>query len=78
MPSIPMDYSLMRDENEGSVTVITLREKRTKAYCAHVVKSKGTENDIAETIVNDVETIGVVGKLIRLIRRTQFKQWHKK
>ena len=64
VPSIHMDYWFMRDDADGSLTVITYKEKLSGAYCAHVVKCKGTNNDIAETVIKDIQRMGIVGKII--------------
>ena len=64
-PEMHLDYWFMREEGkEGSITIINHVEKMTKMHGAHVVKSKGTENDTAEKIIKDIEKLGVNGKII--------------
>jgi hypothetical protein len=65
IPPVHMDYWFMREDGtEGSVTVINYVEKITKMHGAHVVKSKGTDNDTAERIIKSIEKMGMNNKII--------------
>ena len=65
VPSVHADYWFMREEGtEGSVTIINYVEKLTKMHGAHVVKSKGTDNDTAVRMVRNLEKMGMDGKMI--------------
>ena len=65
VPSLHLDYWFMRDDSsEGSVSVIAFKEKFTRMHGAHVVKKKGVDNEVAATIIKDIEKMGLTGKII--------------
>ena len=60
MQPIHADYWFMRDDEvDESVTVINYKEKITKAFGAHVVPGKGTDNRTADRIIKNTEKWGV-------------------